>query len=73
LAFPLGFAISFALYILLNKTFPPLGLGDYDDVDYYGTFDEQEAMALGVALLEDADEVEIAGKHDMSSTVKVEH
>lgn len=73
LAFPLGFAISFTLYIVLNKVFPPLGLGDYDDVDYYGTFDAQEAMALGVALLEDTEEVEIAGKNDMLGTVKAEH
>ncbi|KIW87928.1 uncharacterized protein Z519_11513 [Cladophialophora bantiana CBS 173.52] len=53
LAFPLGLAISFTIYLGLNKVFPPKGLGEYDDVDYYGTFTSDEAAKLGVSLLED--------------------
>ncbi|KIV92187.1 hypothetical protein PV10_06646 [Exophiala mesophila] len=53
LAFPLGLAISFTLYFALNKVFPPQGLGQYDDVDYYATFSAPEAARLGVALMED--------------------
>ncbi|KIX95714.1 uncharacterized protein Z520_08421 [Fonsecaea multimorphosa CBS 102226] len=53
LAFPLGLAISFTLYLGLNKVFPPKGLGEYDDVDYYGTFTSDEAAKLGVSLLEE--------------------
>ncbi|OKL60007.1 hypothetical protein UA08_04892 [Talaromyces atroroseus] len=70
LAFPLGFAISFVIYVALNKLAPPQGLGEYDDVDYYGTFDEQEARALGVAPLELVDEVDITQKNYTSETVQ---
>lgn len=53
LAFPLGMAISFTLYYVLSKVFPPQGLGEYDDVDYYATFSPDEAAKLGVASLEE--------------------
>ncbi len=53
LAFPLGLAISFTLYYGLNRAFPPNGLGEYDDVDYYGTFTSDEAAKLGVSLPEE--------------------
>lgn len=53
LAFPLGFAISFTLYYAINKFFPPAGLGEYDDVDYYGTFTSEEAAKLGVSQIEE--------------------
>ncbi|EEP81167.1 predicted protein [Uncinocarpus reesii 1704] len=49
LAYPLGFAISFVVYIVLNKVFPPPGLGEVDDVDQFGTFTPEEAARLGMA------------------------
>lgn len=48
LAYPLGFAISFIVHLGLNKLFPPVGLGDFDAVDYYGTFSPEEAAHFGV-------------------------
>ncbi|EXJ88396.1 hypothetical protein A1O1_05326 [Capronia coronata CBS 617.96] len=54
LAFPLGLAISFTIYYALNRVFPPQGVGEYDDVDYYGTFSPEEATKLGVTPLEEA-------------------
>ena len=55
LAFPLGFTVSFLLHWTLNKLFPPRGLGEKDDVDYYGTFTSPEAMKLGVAVQDPID------------------
>lgn len=52
LAFPLGFAVSFTVHYCLNGLFPPPGLGVIDEVDYYNTFTDDEALKLGVALLE---------------------
>lgn len=52
LAFPLGMSISFSIYFGLNRLFPPKGLGEYDDVDYYDTFASDEALKLGVSPIE---------------------
>ncbi|KXT05212.1 hypothetical protein AC578_8374 [Pseudocercospora eumusae] len=51
LAFPLGFAVSFTVHYVINKFWPPVGLGEKDDEDFYGTFTEDEAARLGVATL----------------------
>ncbi|EME82976.1 uncharacterized protein MYCFIDRAFT_36375 [Pseudocercospora fijiensis CIRAD86] len=51
LAFPLGFTVSFTVHYAINKLWPPIGLGEKDDEDYYGTFTEEEAARLGVATL----------------------
>lgn len=48
LAFPLGFTVSFLVHLGLNKAFPPAGLGEIDETDYYGTFSSDEAAKLGV-------------------------
>lgn len=48
MAFPLGFAISFTAHYILNRIWPPVGLGMTDDVDYFGTFEPEEAMRLGI-------------------------
>jgi NCS1 family nucleobase:cation symporter-1 len=48
LAYPLGFVISFLVHLALNKAFPPKGLGEIDEVDYYGTFTPEEAAHFGV-------------------------
>lgn len=79
LAFPLGFTVSFLVHLGLNRILPPVGLGDKDDIDYYGTFTTEEAMRLGVAPsspIEGEDEVfdatdpEAFGKSMRGETVK---
>lgn len=52
LAFPLGFAVSFSVHFCINTAFPPVGLQEIDDVDYFGTFTETEAAKMGVAVSE---------------------
>lgn len=64
LAFPLGFAVSFAAHICINKVFPPPGLGEIDELDEFGTFTLQEAAKLGVAI----PEIIQAARQDGSST-----
>jgi NCS1 family nucleobase:cation symporter-1 len=49
LAFPLGFAVSFATYYGLNLISPPEGLRTIDEVDDFGTFTTDEAQKLGIA------------------------
>ncbi|EOD51179.1 putative ncs1 nucleoside transporter protein [Neofusicoccum parvum UCRNP2] len=58
LAFPLGFAISFAVFWGLNRISPPEGLGEVDPVDYFGTFSPEEAAKFGVRV-EDEGAVEV--------------
>lgn len=53
LAYPLGFAIGFCCYWVVNKVFPPPGLGLVDEYDYFGTFTEDEARKMGVVPLGD--------------------
>lgn len=48
LAFPLGFAISFFVYWGFCKLSPPPGLGQIDEVDYFGTFTPSEAAKWGI-------------------------
>lgn len=48
LAFPLGFAISFVVFLGLNWVWPPRGLGGVDPVDYFETFTPEEAAKFGV-------------------------
>ncbi|EWG41229.1 hypothetical protein FVEG_03375 [Fusarium verticillioides 7600] len=50
LAFPLGFAISFTVHYAINRVFPPTGLGLVDDMDYFGSFTEAEALKLGMGI-----------------------
>lgn len=74
MAFPLGFAISFTVHYVLNRLWPPIGLGMVDHVDYFGTFTPDEALRLGMAPLSDGEasmtvegvpvpEQEVRGKH----------
>ena len=37
------------------RIFPVEGLGDYDDLDYYGAFTAKEAAKLGVMQLDSSD------------------
>lgn len=43
-----GFFVSSIIFLLLNKLFPVAGMGEYDDVDVYGTLTPEEATKLGV-------------------------
>lgn len=61
LAFPLGFAISFLVHLAINKFFPTKGLGETDDVDYFGTFSSEELSKLGMLPREQIDGVEVVG------------
>lgn len=49
MAFPLGFAISFTVHYVLNRIWPPTGLGMVDDTDLFDTFEPEEAMRLGIS------------------------
>lgn len=46
-----GFFISGTIFFALNKLFPRRGMGEYDEVDVYGTFTAAEAAKLGVCVL----------------------
>jgi len=48
MAFPLGFAISFFFYWGFCTLSPPPGLGEIDEVDYFGTFTPAEAAKWGI-------------------------
>ena len=36
----MGFLLSAFIHVLLSKAFPPVGLGETDEEDVYGTFNE---------------------------------
>jgi len=38
ISYPLGLTISVLVYMLLNKLAPVRGIGEVDDLDYFGTF-----------------------------------
>ncbi|KAE8309919.1 permease for cytosine/purines, uracil, thiamine, allantoin-domain-containing protein [Aspergillus transmontanensis] len=48
LGFPYGLLSSMAIHTLVNKCFPPPGIGEIDLDDTYGTFTVEEAAKLGV-------------------------
>ncbi|KAI7782198.1 Allantoin permease [Diaporthe eres] len=48
MAFLIGFFISASTFFTLNKLFPVPGMGEYDEVDYYGTFSSKELAKWGV-------------------------
>lgn len=47
-----GFFTSAAIFFGLNKLFPVAGMGEYDEVDIYGTFTAKEAEKLGIIPVE---------------------
>ena len=68
LAFPLGFTVSFLVHWSITRLCPPVGLGEKDDVDYYGTFTSEEAARLGVATQSPIEgEGEASGTEDMEA------
>lgn len=48
MAFFIGFFTSAIIFVILNKSFPVAGMGEYDEADVYGTFTVKEAANLGV-------------------------
>ncbi|KAL7629479.1 hypothetical protein AAE478_000999 [Parahypoxylon ruwenzoriense] len=52
MAFFIGFFTSGFVFFVLNKLFPVGGMGEYDEVDAYGTFTTKEAEKLGVIPVE---------------------
>jgi len=57
MAFLVGFFVSGTLFLILNMIWPPIGLGEQDDVDYYGTFTAKEAAKVGIIPLQPVEEV----------------
>ncbi|RDW88204.1 uracil permease-2 [Coleophoma cylindrospora] len=49
MAFFIGFFLSAIIFYITMKLFPVRGLGEFDDVDYYGAFSAKEAAKLGVS------------------------
>lgn len=47
-----GFFISGSIFFALNKLFPVPGMGEYDEVDHYGTFTNKELAKWGVVPCE---------------------
>lgn len=43
-----GFFVSSTIFFSLNKLFPVPGMGEYDEVDFYGTLTSAEADKLGI-------------------------
>ncbi|KAI1484751.1 uracil permease [Biscogniauxia mediterranea] len=61
MAFLMGFFTSAVIFLLLNKIFPHEGLGEFDEVDVYGTFTAKEAIKLGVSTVDQqADSYEVS-------------
>ncbi|RPD58302.1 NCS1 nucleoside transporter family [Lentinus tigrinus ALCF2SS1-7] len=47
LAWPLGFTLSAFVHVGLSMAFPPIGLGEVDEEDVYGTFNEEKIEGDG--------------------------
>jgi len=51
MAFLVGFFFSATIFYVLNLLFPYKNMGEFDDVDVYGTFTASEAKKRGVLQL----------------------
>ena len=58
MAFLIGFFVSGTIFFALNKIFPYHGMGEYDEIDIYGTFTAAEAARRGVVPTSDAEVLE---------------
>ncbi|OSD00410.1 NCS1 nucleoside transporter family [Trametes coccinea BRFM310] len=61
LAWPLGFAISAFVHVVLSKAFPPVGLGEVDEDDVFGTFSEKAVVEVPVDKSSESDLESIKG------------
>jgi NCS1 family nucleobase:cation symporter-1 len=75
-AFFTGMAISFTSFYVVNFLFPIVGSGEFDSYDYWATFTPEEAIKLGIAPSENAEEFAVnrfgrsGYRHDMSLAQK---
>jgi nucleobase:cation symporter-1, NCS1 family len=70
MAFFVGFFISFVTFCAINFFFPPEKLGEFDEIDKYGTFTASEAARLGIVPTETANDAEFGDlKGDAMETV----
>ncbi|KAL1689819.1 permease for cytosine/purines, uracil, thiamine, allantoin-domain-containing protein [Schizophyllum commune] len=53
MSFFIGFSISAILFYALNMLFPPPHLGEFDEIDLFGTFTPEEAKYIGVVPADD--------------------
>jgi hypothetical protein len=49
------------LYVTICKIWPPIGVGEVDETDCFGTFTPEEAARLGVAPRDEIEGVEFVG------------
>jgi NCS1 family nucleobase:cation symporter-1 len=63
-----GFFVSSIIFYTLNRLFPAAGMGDYDEVDVYGTFSPKEAAKMGVVPVAQV----IDGETSETSVVQVQ-
>ncbi|KAJ9148595.1 Uracil permease [Pleurostoma richardsiae] len=68
MAFLIGFFVSSIIFYTLNRLFPAAGMGDYDEVDVYGTFSPKEAAKMGVVPVAQV----IDGETSETSVVQVQ-
>lgn len=52
MAFFFGFFVSGAVFWVTMTLFPPPGMREFDDVDYFAAFTAREAERLGVVRLD---------------------
>ncbi|CZT44695.1 related to uracil permease [Rhynchosporium secalis] len=64
LAFPLGLVISATVYYLLCRFALPRGIGEIDNVDYFGTFNAEEAARLGISPISQLEGIDDRGEKD---------
>ncbi|KAI8958488.1 uracil permease [Daldinia sp. FL1419] len=69
MAFFIGFFLSAIIFFGLNKFFPVMGLGEYDEVDVYGTFTAKEAAKLGVVHVEFRIDALESGHHSLTQEI----
>ncbi|KPI36855.1 Uridine permease [Cyphellophora attinorum] len=63
ISYPFGLTVSILVFVALNKFFPVSGLGDVDDLDYYGTFGPAETSSLNGMEAESGEEIHL-GRED---------
>ncbi|KAF3056241.1 Thiamine transporter THI72 [Daldinia childiae] len=69
MAFFIGFFTSATIFFGLNKLFPVKGMGEYDEVDIYGTFTIKEAAKLGVVHAEFQIDGLESGDHSLAQEI----
>jgi nucleobase:cation symporter-1, NCS1 family len=71
LGFPFGFVTAFIVHLILNKTWPPRGLGETDAFDVYGTFTAAEAEKVGILCSTDSTSSDVEHVHGSQGESKM--